>query len=147
VQPQPPRPAEDQQPTTATTVPLAPTRGSVKETAPLLLRDLAKSLDARGFTVRLDLDNWTLVARNEAPAADDDTRTDGRPDPLAVAYGQVKLTQCVTLALTDAGDLYWHWQWSGPERGSPPEYQPMCPAADIADATERISRVLALAGR
>jgi hypothetical protein len=147
VQPQPPKPAEDQQPTTSTAVPPAPTRGPVKETALLLLRDLAKSLDARGFTVRLDPDNWTLVARNEAAAAAADTRTNGRPDPLAMAFGQVKLTQCVTLALTAEGDLYWHWQWSGPERGSPPEYQPMCPAAAIVDATERISRVLALAGR
>jgi hypothetical protein len=148
VQPQPPRPAEDQHPSITSAVPLIPsTFGAVKETALQALRDLAKSLDARGFTVRLDPDNWTLVARNDAATADDDTRTNGRPDPLAVAFGQVKLTQRVTLALTDEGDLYWHWQWSGPERGSPPEYQPMCPAAAIADATERISRVLALAGR
>jgi hypothetical protein len=84
---------QDQQPTTATAVPLGP----VKETALLSLRDLAKSLDARGFTVRLDPDNWTLIARNEAATADDDTPTNGRPDPLAVAYGQVKLMQRVTL--------------------------------------------------
>ena len=148
MQPQPPKPAEDQQPTTATGVPLAPALGAVKETALLALRDLARSLNARGLTVRLDPDNWTLIARNEAATTDDeDAQTNGRPDPLAIAYGPVKLTQRVTLALTDEGDLYWHWQWSGPERNSPPEYQPMCPAASIADAAERISRVLALAGR
>jgi hypothetical protein len=107
------------------------------------LRDLARSLNARGFTIRLEPENWTLVARNEA--ADDD-EPDTPRDPLAVAFGPIRLTQRVTLALTKQGDLYWHWQWTGPERGSPPEYQPMCPAAAIADATERISRVLALAG-
>ena len=143
MQPQPPRPAVDQPPVPVTTV-IAPVPGAVKETALLSLRDLAHSLSARGFTVRLDPDDWTLVARNEA--ADDDEPS-GPPDPLAVAFGPVKLTQRVTLALTDAGDLYWYWQWSGPERGSPPKYQPMCPAAAIAQATERISRVLALAGR
>ena len=147
MQPQPPKPAEDRQPSRATAVPLAPTHGTVKETALLSLRELAKSLDARGFTVRLDLDNWTLVARNEAVAADDDIRTNGRPDPLAVAFGPVKLTQRVTLTLNERGELFWYWQWSGPERTSPPEYQPMCPAAAISDATERISRVLSLAGR
>jgi hypothetical protein len=143
VQPQPPRPAEDQHPSAVPLIP--PALGAVKEAALLALRDLAKSLDARGFTVRLDPDDWTLIARNEATVEDDDEPS-SPADPLAVVFGPVRLTQRVTLALTDTGDLYWHWQWTGPERGSPPEYQPMCPAAAIADATERISRVLALAG-
>lgn len=146
MQPQPPRPAEDQHPSTTRAVPLIPsTLGAVEEAALLALRDLAKSLDARGFAIQLEPDDWTLVAKNEANVAGDDEP--GVPaDPLAVAFGMIRLTQRVTLALTDTGDLYWHWQWTGPERGSPPEYQPMCPAAAIADAAERISRVLALAG-
>ena len=144
MQPQPPRPAEYQPPVPVTTV-IAPILGAVKETALLSLRDLAKSLVARGFTVRLDPDNWTLVARNEA-ADDADDEPHSPPEPLAIAFGPVRLTQRVTLAINEQGDLFWYWQWSGPERGSPPEYQPMCPAAAIAQATERISRVLALAG-
>ena len=69
VQPQPPRSAEDQQPTIAGAPLIPPALGAVKETALLALRDLAKSLNARGFTVRLDPDDWTLIARNEATAS------------------------------------------------------------------------------
>ena len=151
MQPQPPRRTNDEHPGTAGAVPLIPpTLDVIRETALLALRDLAKSLDARGFSVRLEPDARTLIARNEAPADDDDaqhTTGPGAPaEPLADVFGPIRLTQRVTLALTDTGDLYWHWQWTGPERGSPPEYQPMCPAFAIADATERISRVLALNG-
>src|SRR4051812_44736524 len=105
VQPQPPRPAEDQHPRTASDVPLIPPiLGAVNEAALLALRDLAKSLDARGFTVRLDPDDRTLIARNEA-TADDDDEPSAPADPLAVVFGPIRLTQRVTLALTDTGDL------------------------------------------
>jgi hypothetical protein len=110
----------------------------------VLLRELATSLSVREFTVRIEPANWSLVAKNELSA---DADTDGPPDPLARAFGPVRLTQRVQLATNDHGDLFWYWQWSGPDREAPPEYQPMCPAHAIAEATERISRVLALAGR
>jgi hypothetical protein len=123
-QPQPPTTA----PTDPTTVALA-TR---------LLHQLGIALTDRDLRVRVQSHDWSVVATNEAP-----TTPDGPPDPLAAAYGPVKLTQRVTLALNARGHLWWHWQWSGPTRGAPPEYQPLCLAQAIAEATERVTRVLA----
>lgn len=44
------------------------------------------------------------------------------------------------------GRLMWFWQWSGPTRESPPEYEPLGPADDIGHAAEMIARVLRITG-
>lgn len=40
------------------------------------------------------------------------------------------------------GDLWWHWQWSGPTRGAPPEHEPMASVDDVEEAARRITNVL-----
>lgn len=105
------------------------------------LRDLETVLTARGFTVRIEEKFWSLVAKNEAAEPDDPH------NPLSRAYGAVSLSQRVALAPDDNGVLCWWWQWSGPTRDAAPEYQLLGPADGIADAGERIARVLALAGQ
>jgi hypothetical protein len=44
------------------------------------------------------------------------------------------------------GDLWWHWQWPGPTREAPPEYEPMVPAEEVDEAVRRIANVLHVAG-
>jgi hypothetical protein len=41
-------------------------------------------------------------------------------------------------------ELWWFWVWSGPTRDAPPEYEALCPAAEIDTAAEKIARVLAV---
>lgn len=41
-------------------------------------------------------------------------------------------------------ELWWHWVWSGPTRGSEPELEPLCPLWETELAADRIGRVLAL---
>lgn len=120
--------------------PRTATHDATKDVAMERLRDLTTALTARGFTVRPEPDHWSLVAVNKAAEPDDPS------DPLAIAYGPVKLVQRVALATDDTGALCWWWQWSGPTRDAPGEYELLGPAAGVAEATERISRVLALAG-
>jgi hypothetical protein len=96
------------------------------------------TLAARGFKVIVDADRSCLTAVNKAAAPDDPS------DPIAIAYGPVNLVQSVYLAVDDTSALCWHWQWSGPTRAGSGEYERLCPAAAIAEATERISRVLGL---
>jgi hypothetical protein len=79
-----------------------------------------------------------LTVKNEA------VETDG--SPLARAYGNAGLMQRILLARNE-GEPYWFWEWSGPSRGAPPEYEPIAPAGDIEQVAERITRVLALAGQ
>jgi hypothetical protein len=115
---------------------------AVRQAAVKGLRDLSASLTTRGFKVIVEEKRWSVVAVNEAAAPEDPH------DPLALAYGSAKLVQRVRLAPhPHNGTLYWFWQWSGETREAPPEYQPLCPAHAIAEATERIFRVLALVGR
>lgn len=111
---------------------------AVKEAVPGRLRELGMALAARGLDVRLEVDRWCLTAINKAPAPDDPT------DPLAVAFGPIKLVQRVHLAVDDEGALCWYWQWSGPTRESAGEYELLGAAAAIHEAAERIARVLAL---
>jgi hypothetical protein len=113
----------------------------VKDEAKGRLRELETALTARGFTVRVEETRWSLVAVNKAVEPDDPR------DPLAIAYGSTKLVQRVALATDATGALCWFWQWSGPTRDAPSEYEPLGPAAGIADAADRITRVLALAGQ
>lgn len=37
---------------------------------------------------------------------------------------------------------FWCWEWSGPERGSPPELEPMVEITDPAEAARRVANVL-----
>jgi len=111
---------------------------AVREAVPRRLRELGMTLAARGFKVIVDADRWCLTAVNKAAAPDDPS------DPLGIAYGPVKLVQSVCLAVDETGALCWHWQWSSPTRRGPGEYERLCPAAAIAEAAERIARVLAL---
>lgn len=43
------------------------------------------------------------------------------------------------------GALWWHWQWSGPTRDAPPEYEPMVPVDNVDEAARRIANVLDVA--
>ncbi|WP_329245742.1 hypothetical protein OG417_50295 [Actinoallomurus sp. NBC_01490] len=54
------------------------------------------------------------------------------------------LIQRVYLALDDDYALCWYWEWSGPDRNEPGEYELLCPGGAITQASERITRVLAL---
>lgn len=109
-----------------------------KQAAIERLRELETTLTARGFLVRVEGDRWSLVAKNQAAQADDPR------DPLAMALGPVSLSQRVVLAPDDAGHLCWHWEWA--HRGTETTYERIAPAAAIAEVTERVGRVLALAG-
>jgi hypothetical protein len=101
------------------------------------LRELETALTARGFKVRVEPHSWALVARNVAAEPE---------DPLGKHFAPA-LAQRVQVSTDDKGALNWYWQWSGPTRDAPPEYELLCPAAAIAEATERIARVLALAAQ
>jgi hypothetical protein len=109
-------------------------RGNDTETVQGYLQDLATVLTARGLTVRVHDRAGVLMARNEAAGGDD-------PVGRAMNPG---LTQIVALS-NDSGSLAWYWQWTGPTRDAPPEYELLCPADAIAEAGERVARVLAVA--
>jgi hypothetical protein len=111
---------------------------AVREAVPRRLRELGMTLAARGFKVIVDVDRCCLTAVNNATAPKDP------PDPIAVAYGPVQLAQSVYLAVDETGTPCWYWQWSGPTRGGPGEYERLCPAAATAEAPEQISLLLAL---
>lgn len=102
------------------------------------LHELETALTAREFRVRVEEKQWSLVAKNQAAAADNPH------DPLAMALGPVSLSQRVVLAPDDSGGLCWFWAWTN--REAPIEYELIAPAAAIAEVTERMARVLALAG-
>jgi hypothetical protein len=113
-------------------------QNAVRETVITRLRELGAILTARGFAVRVEADHWSLIAKNEAAAADDPH------DPLAMALGPVSLSQRVRLATDDTGALCWFWAWT--HRDAPVEYEYLASAAAVAEVAERMSRVLALAG-
>lgn len=136
----------DERTTDATSRATDPT---VRALAHRLLNELATSLTARGFRVVVEPHHWTLIAVNEVTP--EPPPPGYRPEPLDLAFQPARLVQRVTLALTAEDHptapraLYWHWQWAGPTRDAPPEYEPMCPADAIAEASERLTRVLRLA--
>jgi hypothetical protein len=112
-----------------------------KQAIVVRLRDLEVVLVARGLSVTVEEGYGSLVAANTAAGPNDPK------DPLAIAYGPAKLMQRVVLARDEQDALYWYWQWSGPTRDAPPEYERLAPVAAIAETAERITRVLALAGQ
>lgn len=94
------------------------------------LRDLADALVDRGLTVMLEDREELLTVRNGASTAD---------DPTSPGVSQV-----VSLRMTRNESLSWFWWWPGPHRDAPPEFEPLCPAADIEQAATRIVAVLRL---
>jgi hypothetical protein len=102
------------------------------------LRELEAALVAQGFAVRIEEKRWSLIATNEAAKAVD-------PSPLAVAYGPVRLNQRVQIAVDEAHEVAWYWQWSGPTRDAPGEYEYIAPLADVKEVARRMALVLALA--
>lgn len=102
---------------------------------------LGTALKSRGLRVRCHADERGafVIATNMAIQPDEEHRD----DPRARMFGG--LTQIVVLSAHGQGELAWWWQWSGATRSAPPEYEYLAPAAAIADATEKLSRVLAIA--
>jgi hypothetical protein len=111
---------------------------ATRQAATERLHELETALTAREFLVRVEEKQWALVAKNQAAEADNPH------EPLAVALGPVSLSQRVVLAPDDAGALCWYWAWTN--REEPVQYELIAPAAAIAEVTERMARVLALAG-
>lgn len=54
------------------------------------------------------------------------------------------LSQTVACRRGADGRLWWYWVWSGPTRDSAPDFEPLCPAEQVALAAARVARVLAL---
>jgi hypothetical protein len=114
--------AEEASPTTAQTV---RTR----------LHEFAAALMARDMNVRVDERRGALVAKN--PAAEQTGDPPGR-------HMNPGLSQTVALSVHDDNTLHWYWQWSGADRGAPPEYEYMCPAGDADAAAGKVAQVLRL---
>lgn len=115
---------------------LDPTRA----TAISRLRELETTLTAQGFKVDVEEKFWSLVATNEAATVAD-------MSPLARAYGPLKLVQRVQVAVDGDGALGWYWQWSGPTRDAPGEYEYIVPVGEVEEVARRVARVLALEGQ
>jgi hypothetical protein len=90
---------------------------------------------ARELKVRVDDRQGLLVAKN--PAAEETGDPRGR-------HMNPGLSQTVALSEHDDDSLHWYWQWSGAERGAPPEYEYMCPAGDVDAAAGKVAQVLRL---
>ncbi|MWA00081.1 hypothetical protein F8568_006765 [Actinomadura sp. LD22] len=95
---------------------------------------LVEALGRRGLDARLCGHG---VVRASNPAGEPD------PDDPFGALMHPGLRQEVLCHRRD-GALWWLWVWTGPTRQSPPELEPLCPAAETDKAAERIARVLAV---
>jgi hypothetical protein len=95
------------------------------------------ALERRGLVGRV-LERGAVLARNPAgdPVPD---------DPRAQALSP-RLQQEVVCRLL-GGSPWWLWAWSGTERNSPADLEPLCPAAEVEHAAERIAHVLAVPSR
>ncbi|WP_433187763.1 hypothetical protein [Actinoallomurus sp. CA-150999] len=58
--------------------------------------------------------------------------------------GDTRMTQPIVVREHQGGP-WWHWQWSGPARDAPPEYEPMVPVEDVDEAARRLANVLHVA--
>jgi hypothetical protein len=97
--------------------------------------DLISALTKRGINAT-PTGRSAVVAKNimAEPAGDD-------PRGQLMSPG---LRQEVICRPRSDSALWWHWVWSGPDRNSPPEYEPLCPIEDVETAAARITRVLAV---
>ncbi|MBO2459341.1 hypothetical protein [Actinomadura violacea] len=95
---------------------------------------LVKALKGRGLDVQV-YEHGAVRVSNPA----------GEPDPEDPRGGLMHpgMRQEV-LCRHHEGALWWLWVWTGPTRQSPPELEPLCPAAETDRAAERIARVLAV---
>lgn len=95
---------------------------------------LVADLERRGLAAEV-MDHGAVRAHN--PAGEPDVK-----DPRARALSPGLRQEVV--CRTHRGGLWWWWMWSGPDRRAVSELEPLCPAANIAFAGERIARVLAV---
>jgi hypothetical protein len=108
----------------------APDRGKKNAEA------LAAVLTAGGLNVSQQRCG-SLVVRNPAGEPEADDRLGRLLSP--------GLRQVVACRPVDGdGALWWFWVWSGPERHSAPEYEPLCPAEEFEHAADRIAHVVAV---
>ncbi|WP_339156578.1 hypothetical protein [Actinomadura luteofluorescens] len=94
---------------------------------------LVADLERRGLAAEV-MDHGAVRARN--PAGEPEV---GDPRARALSPGLRQEVVC----RPHRGGLWW-WMWSGPGRRAVSELEPLCPAANIAFAGERIARVLAV---
>ncbi|MFC5752177.1 hypothetical protein [Actinomadura rugatobispora] len=95
---------------------------------------LVAALEGRGLVAEA----WGHgVVRARNPAGDPDT-----DDPRGQALSPRLQQEVVCRPL--GGSLWWLWAWSGAERNSPAELEPLCPVSEVETAAERIARVLAV---
>jgi hypothetical protein len=93
---------------------------------------LRDALRARRLRVRVLEDETLLVS---SPEGHFGTGDEVRPS----------LNQEVTCRRRHpSGPWWWHWVWSGPDRHSPKELEPLGPAAGIEHAADLIARVVAI---
>jgi hypothetical protein len=95
---------------------------------------LVAALEGHGLVAQA-WGHGTVRARNPAgdPAPDD-------PRGQALSPRLQQEVVCRPLG----GSLWWLWAWSGAERNSPAELEPLCPVSDAETAAERIAHVLAV---
>ncbi|MEU6038224.1 hypothetical protein ABZ801_22715 [Actinomadura sp. NPDC047616] len=99
-----------------------------------LVTALVEELQARGLVGTAYRDG---VVRVLNPAGE----PDGSNPYARVSPGLRQEVQCRRNP-DDGGALWWYWAWAGPTRQSPPDLEPLCPAADAELAAERIAKVL-----
>jgi hypothetical protein len=95
---------------------------------------LVGALERRWLIARVR-DQGAVWVRN--PAGDPDS-----DNPRSKALSP-RLQQEVVCRLLD-GSPWWLWAWSGSGRNSPADLEPLCPAADVDTAADRIAHVLAV---
>ncbi|GLZ12554.1 hypothetical protein Acsp04_27890 [Actinomadura sp. NBRC 104425] len=96
---------------------------------------LVSALDARGLVGRVLALGVVLTINPAGDPEGDDPRT------RVMSPGLRQEVRCLPNP-DDGGVLWWYWAWAGPTRQSPPDLEPLCPAADAALAADRIAKVL-----
>jgi hypothetical protein len=96
---------------------------------------LVRALEKQGLTAEVMRNS--VLAKNPAGAPDES-------EPLGQLLSPGIQQEVICLPNDDDGDLWWFWCWTGPERGSPPELERICPAVDAELAAARIASVVAV---
>ncbi|WP_067485563.1 hypothetical protein [Actinomadura hibisca] len=93
-----------------------------------------------------ELQKYGLTATTRSHAAVAARNPAGEPDPNDLLGAQMApgLRQEVLCRPHGDGTLWWFWAWSGPERGSPPDLEPLCPVSEAERAADAIAKVLAV---